>query len=67
MCGGTWPPNRGERITRTDNAILLDGADDLIDASPAFILYKKIIVHTQDTFRLAQYLQPNTPICKRSY
>lgn len=35
MCGGTWPPNRGEPVTRTDNAILLDGADDLIDAPPA--------------------------------
>jgi len=34
MCGGTWPPNRGDRVTRTDNAISLDGADDLIDDAP---------------------------------
>jgi len=35
MCGGTWPPNRGEPLTRTDKRIVLDGADDLIDALPA--------------------------------
>jgi len=35
MCGGTWPPNRGEPPTRTDNTISLDGADNLIDAPPA--------------------------------
>jgi len=32
MCGGTWPPLHGEPSTRTDQRILLDGADDLIDA-----------------------------------
>ncbi len=32
MCGGTWPPTRGEPSARTDRRIMLDGADDLIDA-----------------------------------
>jgi hypothetical protein len=34
MCGGTWPLNRGEPLTRTDKRIPLDGADNLVDAPP---------------------------------
>ena len=31
MCGGTWPPNQGQLLAKTDARFLLDGADDLAE------------------------------------
>jgi hypothetical protein len=41
MCGGTWPPTRGELLARTDEKLSLDGAADLIDAAFSVVPRRK--------------------------
>jgi len=60
MCGGTWPPNRGDPVTRNDTAISLDGADDLIVALLTVFVPATHWLHPNQVSHPEEDLQPGT-------